>query len=66
MEETGRYAGLDLGKRTYTMAVAGKQGGTAVSSGTAAAAGRQALYRKLRAADKAALEAGSLAFLMAG
>jgi hypothetical protein len=45
------------------MAAAGKRG-AAVSSGTAAE-GRQALYRKLRAADKVALEAGSLAFLMA-
>jgi transposase len=30
------------------------------------AAGRQALYRKLKGTDKAALKAGSLAFLMAG
>jgi hypothetical protein len=46
MEETGRYVGLGLGKRACTMAVVGKRGGTAVSNGTAAAAGRQALYRK--------------------
>jgi hypothetical protein len=65
MEETGRYAGLDLGKRTYAMTVAGTRGGAAVSNGTTTAAGRQALYRKLKRTDKAALEAGSLAFLMA-
>jgi hypothetical protein len=40
MEETGRYVGLDLGKRAYTMAVVGKRGGTAISNGTTTAAGR--------------------------
>jgi transposase len=65
MEESGRYVGLDLGKRTYTMAVVGKRGGTTMSNGTTTAAGRQALYRKLNRTDKVALEAGSLAFLMA-
>jgi hypothetical protein len=33
MEETGRYGGVDLGKRTCAMAIVGKRGGTAVSSG---------------------------------
>jgi hypothetical protein len=37
-----------------------------LSSGKTTAAGRQALYRKLQGTDKAALEAGSLEFLMAG
>jgi hypothetical protein len=46
--------------------VQGKRGGTAISNGTTTAAGRQALYRKLKTTDKVALEAGSLAFLMAG
>jgi hypothetical protein len=48
------------------MAIVGKRGGTAVSNGTTAAAGRQALYRKLKGTDRVALEEGSLAFLTAG
>ena len=36
-----------------------------MSSGQTAAAGRQALYRKLKATDAVALEAGNLAFMMA-
>jgi transposase len=38
MEETGRYAGLGLGKRACTMAVAGERG-AAMSNGTTTAAG---------------------------
>ena len=66
MEETKRrYVGLDLGKRTYTMAIVGKRGAVTMSSGKTTVAGRQALYRKVEAGDKVALEAGNLAFIMA-
>ena len=59
-----RYVGIDLGKRTYEAAFVGK-GGVKKSNGKTCAAGRQALYRKLRRGDKVALEAGSMAFIMA-
>ena len=57
--------GIDLGKRAYEAAIVGKNGKVAMSNGRTCAAGRQALYKKLRAADKAALEAGNLAFIIA-
>jgi transposase len=60
-----RYVGIDLGKRTYEMAVVGKGGKVAMSNGKTYVSGRQALYKKLRAGDKVALEAGNLAFIMA-
>jgi len=60
-----RYVGIDLGKRNYQMAVVGKGGKVTNSNGTTYAAGRQSLYKKLRATDKVALEACSLAFIMA-
>ena len=59
-----RYVGIDLGKRTYELAIAEK-GEVKISNGKTCAAGRQALYKKLRANDKAALEAGNLAFITA-
>jgi transposase len=66
MEEAGRrYVGIDLGKRTYVVAIVGKRGGVKLSNGKTTVEGRQALYRKLDAGDKVALEAGNLAFLMA-
>ena len=66
MEETKRrFVGIDLGKRTYTVAIVGKRGGVKLSNGKTTVEGRQALYRKLEAGDKVALEAGNLAFLMA-
>ena len=60
-----RFVGIDLGKRTYQMAVVGKGGKVTVSNGTTYTAGRQGLYKKLRPEDKVALEACSLAFIMA-
>jgi len=60
-----RYVGIDLGKRTYTMAVVGANGKVTMSNGKTTAEGRQKLYRKLEASDKVALEAGNLAFIMA-
>ena len=60
-----RHVGIDLGKRTYHMAVAGKGGKVTMSNGTTYTAGRQGLYKKLRPGDKVALESCSLAFIMA-
>jgi transposase len=66
MEEAKRrFVGIDLGKRTYEVAIVGKRGGVKLSNGKTTVEGRQALYRKLEAGDKVALEAGNLAFLMA-
>ena len=59
-----RYVGIDLGKRTYEVAIVGK-GGVKISNGKTCVAGRQSLYKKLRAQDKVALEAGNLAFIIA-
>ena len=59
-----RYVGIDLGKRTYEVAIVEK-GGVKISNGKTCVTGRQALYRKLRPSDKAALEAGNLAFIIA-
>ncbi|MDR0642090.1 MAG: IS110 family transposase [Treponema sp.] len=63
--EKRRYVGIDLGKRTYTMAVIGKAGKVSHSNGRTDSEGRATLYRKLEKGDKVALEAGNLAFMMA-
>jgi len=60
-----RFVGIDLGKRTYAMAIVGKGSKVTMSNGKTYVEGRQKLYRKLRQTDKVALEAGSLAFIMA-
>jgi transposase len=60
-----RYVGIDLGKRTYALAVIGKKGKVVFSNGKTNSEGRVALYRKLDASDKVAIEAGNLAFIMA-
>jgi transposase len=60
-----RYVGIDLGKRTYTVAVIGKTGKVSHSNGRTDSVGRAALYGKLEKGDKVALEAGNLAFMMA-
>ena len=64
-ERTRRYVGIDLGKREYTMAIIGEDKKMSVHQGKTSVPGRQALYEKLRAGDKVALEAGNLAFIMA-
>ena len=64
-EKKTRFIGIDLGKRTYEMAVVGKGCKVAMSNGKTTAEGRQKLYRKLHPTDKIALEAGTLAFIMA-
>jgi transposase len=77
--EKRRYVGIDLGKRTWELAIitrSGKfkmnaQGDAEVEEkmtrhqGTTTAEGRLKLYGKLEAGDKVALEAGNLAFMMA-
>jgi len=64
-ERKRRYVGIDLGKREYTMAIIGKNKKMSVHQGKTNIHGRQALYKKLEADDKVALEAGNLAFIMA-
>ena len=59
-----RYVGIDLGKREYTMAIIGRNGKMSIHTGKTSIPGRQALYAKLEKADKVALEAGNLAFIM--
>jgi transposase len=67
MEEkkTARFVGIDLGKRTYEMAIVGKGGKVSMSNGKTFAAARQSLYKKLKQSDKVALEAGNMAFIIA-
>jgi transposase len=60
-----RFVGIDLGKRNYEVAIVGKNGKVALSNGKTYVDGRQTLYKKLRPADKVALEAGNMAFIMA-
>jgi transposase len=63
--ERRRYVGIDLGKRTYAVAVTGTDGEVVHSNGRTNSEGRAALYRKLKPGDKVAIEAGNLAFIMA-
>jgi len=63
-EAVTRYVGIDLGKRTYEVAIVEK-GKVKKSNGKTFSAGRQALYKKLRSSDKVALEAGNMAFIIA-
>jgi len=60
----GRYVGIDLGKRSYEAAFVEK-GAVKKSGGKTYTEGRQALYKKLKSSDKVALEACSMAFVMA-
>jgi transposase len=63
--EKRRYAGIDLGKREYTLAIIGKNGKMTLHEGKTSEQGRSALYRLLEKSDKVALEAGNLSFIMA-
>jgi transposase len=77
--EQGRYAGIDLGKRSWEMAVITRSGKcrrneqgdlepeerTTFHRGATTAEGRLKLYKLLKAGDKVAVETGNLAFLMA-
>ncbi|MDR2476170.1 MAG: hypothetical protein LBD18_00080, partial [Treponema sp.] len=60
-----RYVGIDLGKREYTMAIIGMNGKISIHTGKTSIQGRQALYKRLEAGDKVALEAGNVAFIIA-
>ena len=60
-----RYVGIDLGKRTYELAIVGKGGKVVRSGGKTYPFARQNLYKKLRPGDKVAIEAGNMAFIMA-
>jgi transposase len=51
-----RYVGIDLGKRTYAMAVIGKKGIVAYSNGRMDSEGRAKLYGKLEKVDKVAAD----------
>ena len=64
-KEAKRFVGIDIGKRTYQMAIVGANGKVTVSNGRTTVEGRQKLYQKLTAQDKVALEAGNLSFIMA-
>ena len=64
-EQKRRHVGIDLGKREYTMAIIGEDGKMGIHQGKTCIQGRLALYAKLEAGDKVALEAGNLAFIMA-
>jgi len=65
MEETKqRYVGIDLGKRTYEIAIVDSNGKVTMSNGKTTMEGRLNLYKKIKARDKVALEAGNLAFKM--
>jgi transposase len=60
-----RFVGIDMGKRTFEVAVIGADGKVTRSNGVTGAEGRQKLYRKLERGDRVAIEAGNLAFEMA-
>jgi hypothetical protein len=54
-----------MGKETYAMAVIGDQGAVSHSNGRTSNAGRAALYEKLKKADRVAIKAGNMGFIMA-
>ena len=64
-EKKTRFIGIDLGKRTYEMAITGKGIKVVMSNGKTSVEGRVRLYKKLHPTDRIALEAGTLAFIMA-
>jgi transposase len=64
-ETETRYVGIDLGKRTYEIAVVEGNGKVKFSNGSTYVAARQVLYHKLRRQDKVAIEAGNMAFVIA-
>jgi predicted NBD/HSP70 family sugar kinase len=60
-----RFLGIDLGKRTYEIAIIDEKGKVRHSNGRTTPDGRQSLCKKLKATDRVAIEAGNLAFQMA-
>jgi transposase len=63
--EGRRIVGIDLGKRTYVMAVIDCHGKTTTSNGLTTFEGREALCKKLRRTDKVGIEAGNMTFILA-
>ena len=63
--EQKRFVGIDLGKRTYEIKFINESGGVNGTNGVTSPAGRKALYKKLRSTDRVAIEASSLAMVMA-
>ena len=63
--EKSRYVGIDLGKRTFEVAIVGARGTVTRTNGKTSVLGRQWLYKKLRPQDKVGLEAGNMAFIIA-
>ena len=60
-----RFVGIDLGKRTYEIKFIGANGKVTGTNGLTSKAGRKELYRKLSPSDRVAMEACSLASVMA-
>lgn len=60
-----RYVGIDLGKRTYGMAIVKENGKTTSTNGRTSIAARPSMLKKLKPQDKVALEAGNMAFMLA-
>jgi hypothetical protein len=56
---------MDIGKRTYEVAIVWANGKVTMSNGRTTVEGRQKLYQELTAQAKVALEAWSLSFIMA-
>lgn len=63
--EQERSVGLDLGKRTYEMCIIESNGKVIKTNGTTNPRGRKALYKKLKASDRVAIEVCALAMVMA-
>jgi transposase len=64
-EEKRRFVGIDLGKRTYSVAFCVEGEDYKLSNGKTSVDGRLALYKKLKPTDTVALEAGNMAFIFA-
>lgn len=64
MQCTGRWIGIDLGKRTYEMRYFDQKENVKGSGGKTSPEGRKKLYETLRKDDIIAVEACSLAFIM--
>lgn len=63
--EQRRCVGIDLGKRTYEIKFIATDGKVTGTNGPTNPAGRKALYKKLMATDRIAIEVCSLAMVMA-
>lgn len=63
MQEEKRFVGIDLGKRTYEMAIITPKG-VIRSNGLTTVSGRAKLYSKLKKTDVVALETTGLAFVI--